>query len=207
MECYRRRVSLSPTIVNRELHSAIPLPASAENLQENFSSRLNKSIRRMVSPQPSAGAVYRSQSSEVAAASVALFREPRRRPAGLPDCPGWGHNPIPHRVASRRCAFRAYIRNMALRQQQSRSVAHDPSRISRDCGRPVRRADRCSRRRPDDAAWIEDGSRQLRDHPFLLTSTAPPHTPGAVHGMDRSESAVEVAAKVMPRKTAWSRMR
>ncbi len=30
-----------------------------------------------------------SPSSKVAAASVALFREPRRRPAGLPDCPGW----------------------------------------------------------------------------------------------------------------------
>jgi hypothetical protein len=30
-----------------------------------------------------------SPSSKVAAASVALFREPRRRPAGLPDRPGW----------------------------------------------------------------------------------------------------------------------
>jgi ATP-dependent protease HslVU peptidase subunit len=29
--------------INHELHSTIPLPASAENLQENFSSRLNKS--------------------------------------------------------------------------------------------------------------------------------------------------------------------
>jgi hypothetical protein len=29
-----------------------------------------------------------SPSSKVAAASVPLFREPRRRPAGLPDCPG-----------------------------------------------------------------------------------------------------------------------
>jgi hypothetical protein len=29
-------------IINHKLQSAIPLPASAENLQENFSSRLNK---------------------------------------------------------------------------------------------------------------------------------------------------------------------
>jgi hypothetical protein len=36
--------------INHELHSAIPLPASAENLQENFSSRLNKTLRRIVSP-------------------------------------------------------------------------------------------------------------------------------------------------------------
>jgi hypothetical protein len=32
------------------LHGAISPPASAENLQENFSFRLNKILRRMVSP-------------------------------------------------------------------------------------------------------------------------------------------------------------
>jgi hypothetical protein len=30
-----------------------------------------------------------AKASKVTAASVALFREPRRRPARLPDCPGW----------------------------------------------------------------------------------------------------------------------
>jgi hypothetical protein len=37
-------------IINHKLHSAISPPASAENLQENFSFRLNKTLRRMVSP-------------------------------------------------------------------------------------------------------------------------------------------------------------
>jgi hypothetical protein len=32
--------------INHELHSAIPRPASAENLQENFSFRLNKDPSR-----------------------------------------------------------------------------------------------------------------------------------------------------------------
>ena len=51
------------------------------------------------------------------AASDALFREPRRRPAGLPDCPGWNsrlrlrqrrHKPVAHRI-SRRWQFLIYI--------------------------------------------------------------------------------------------------
>jgi len=36
--------------VYQELYSAIRLPASAENLQEDFSSRLNNALRRIVSP-------------------------------------------------------------------------------------------------------------------------------------------------------------
>ncbi len=114
--------------INRKLHSPIPLPASAENLQEDFSFRLNKDLATIVSPLPMAASDGRenvtgrsrhrgstrsihslianmspasaastalrvnpsaSPSSKVAAASVTLFREPRRRPAGLPGCPGW----------------------------------------------------------------------------------------------------------------------
>jgi hypothetical protein len=35
--------------INRQLYRAIPPPASAENLQEDFSSRLNKDLRRIAS--------------------------------------------------------------------------------------------------------------------------------------------------------------
>jgi hypothetical protein len=54
------------------LHSAIPfpasaenlqVPASAENLQEDFSSRLNKGPSTIVSRQPPASAGYESHSS------------------------------------------------------------------------------------------------------------------------------------------------
>jgi hypothetical protein len=216
--------------INHELHSAIPRPASAENLQMDFSSRLNKGLRRIVSPaavvrrrlrveivdgfgiadvlvlvfdivagrpaspgviSPQASAVVTafiardtlcgdgssisplpmtasddsdnvpgrsrhrgstcsrhifiadmspasaastalrvnpraSPSSKVAAASGALFREPRRRPAGMPDRPGWKSRLRPRaggrgktwsliellRVVT--CFY--YIQDMALRQ-------------------------------------------------------------------------------------------
>ena len=117
--------------INHELRSAIPLPASAGNLQEDFPSRLNKAPATIVSPtavgrrrlrvaivdgfgiadvfvlvfdivagrqdlqQIAAGDLLLGsagvrtkvlQTPAIVAASpgVALFREPRRRPAGLP---------------------------------------------------------------------------------------------------------------------------
>jgi hypothetical protein len=57
-------------IINHELHSAIPLPASAENLQEDFSSRLNKDPSTNCRRQPSAGAVYGSQPSMASASPI-----------------------------------------------------------------------------------------------------------------------------------------
>jgi hypothetical protein len=124
--------------INHELCTANPLPASAENLQEDFSSKLNKDLstnclagRRLPAPatdrnrrwlrdrrcprrclrrrrRPSRSAAgcplliafiardtFCADDPSIsplpiaAAASVASFRKPRRRPAGLPDYSDW----------------------------------------------------------------------------------------------------------------------
>jgi hypothetical protein len=102
-------------IINHELHGANPPPASAENLQEDFSSRLNRAFdqwsRRRHRPAPSTGRNRRWLGSAAGCrgrpssaperrldgsphranspASVALFREPRHRPVGLLDSLRW----------------------------------------------------------------------------------------------------------------------
>jgi hypothetical protein len=88
--------------------SISPLPMAASDGGENVtgrswhrgSSRSRQSFIANMSPASAASTALRvnpraSPSSKVAAASVALFREPRRRPAGLPDCPGWNSRPRP----------------------------------------------------------------------------------------------------------------
>jgi hypothetical protein len=97
--------------INHKLRGATPLPASAENLQRNFSSRLNKHP-----PMASESPIFSSSSSTSLATRSAA-------PARLPDCPGWNSRPRPrynlvaHRVtfASLRIAG-LYILNGALRQ-------------------------------------------------------------------------------------------
>jgi hypothetical protein len=117
--------------------SISPLPAAAGDGRENVtgrswhrgSTRSRHSFIASMSPANAASTALRvspraSPSSNVAAASVALFREPRRRPAGLPDYPleqpparpRPRHNLVAHRVASRCHVFRVYIWDTALRQ-------------------------------------------------------------------------------------------
>jgi hypothetical protein len=97
------------------------------------STRSRHSFIANMSPASAASMTLRvnpgaSPSSKVATASVALLREPRRRPAGLPDCSGWNsgrrpgrrrprHNLVAHQdaFASLRIAY-LYKRNMTLRQ-------------------------------------------------------------------------------------------
>jgi hypothetical protein len=82
--------------------SISPLPTAAGEGRENViarsrhrgSTRSRHSFIASLSPASAASTAPRvnprvSLSSKVAAASVALFREPCLRPAGLPDCPGW----------------------------------------------------------------------------------------------------------------------
>ncbi len=68
--------------INHELHSAIPLPASAENLQEDFSSRLNKGpSTNCLAGSRRAGAVYGSQSSMASASSMSSSSSSTSSPA------------------------------------------------------------------------------------------------------------------------------
>jgi hypothetical protein len=89
-----------------------------------------------------------SPSSKVAAASVALAREPRRRPAGLPDRPGWNSRLRPRAggrgtISSliellRGVTYFVFIYGIwhCVNSNRAPSAAHDPSQIRRDCGTP-----------------------------------------------------------------------
>jgi hypothetical protein len=116
------------------------LPTAASDGSENVtgrswrrgSTRSRHSFIANMSPASAASTALHvnpkaSPSSKVAAASIALFREPRRRPAGLPDRPSWssrlrpraGDGPISSLTELLPASLRIpclYTRNMSLRQ-------------------------------------------------------------------------------------------
>ena len=81
-----------------------------------------------------------SPSSKAAAASVALFREPRRRPAGfwnsrLRPCAGGRTISSLIGLLRRCCEIRVYIHGIWHCVNSNRTLGrHDPSQIRRHCG-------------------------------------------------------------------------
>src|SRR5262249_5026125 len=78
-----------------------------------------------------------SPSNKVAAANVAVFLEPRHRPAGLPDCPDWNSRPRRrprHNSVAQRVDFAALLMLLLYTQYGIASMAI--SRLGRSSPEP-----------------------------------------------------------------------
>jgi hypothetical protein len=102
-------------IINHELHGAIPLPASAENLQEDFPFRLNRTLDAFSPGPPPAGGVDGSHWSMTLAPPISSSSSPAANIAASPSTPA---PPAATKSGrSSRCLrsiLRLYIRNINI---------------------------------------------------------------------------------------------
>ncbi len=146
--------------------SISPLPTAASDGKEHLtgrslhrgSTRSRHSFIANMSPASAAQGFY-TPALRVNPRASPLFREPRRRPAGLPDCPGWNSRLRPRaggrgtissliELLSRRCVFQLIygIRHCVNSNRDRPRPLMTRARSAEIAVSPVRRADRFSRR-------------------------------------------------------------